>query len=117
MKQLYKGAFQMNKKSTTTFVNWSDYKTTLDLTQDEWDEINLKVEIVGEIIKARESLCITQQRLGELSGVKHPVIARLEKNNVDPRLTTILKIQEGDRTRFARSCYHQPKLQSNFLAY
>ena len=87
-----KGDFLMNKKSIDTLTDWSDYKTTLDLTQDEWDEIDLKVKIVGEIIEARESQAITQQSLEELSGVRQPVIARLERNNTDPRLTTILKI-------------------------
>ena len=80
----------MNKKSTLT--DWSEYNATLDLTQDEWDEISLKVKIVGEIVKARESQAITQQDLEELSGVRQPVIARLERNNTDPRLSTILKI-------------------------
>jgi DNA-binding XRE family transcriptional regulator len=82
----------MIKKSTDTLTDWSDYKKTLDFTQDEWDEINLKVKIVGEIVKARESQAITQQGLEELSGVRQPVIARLERNSTDPRLTTILKI-------------------------
>ena len=82
----------MNKKSIDNLTDWSEYKTTLDLTQCEWNEINLKVKIVGEIIRARESQSITQQDLEELSGVRQPVIARLERNNTDPRLTTILKI-------------------------
>ncbi|MCL2198793.1 MAG: helix-turn-helix domain-containing protein [Defluviitaleaceae bacterium] len=82
----------MSKKSADTLTDWSDYKSTLDLTRDEWDEISLKVKIVGEIIKARESQSVTQQDLEELSGVRQPIIARLERNNTDPRLTTILKI-------------------------
>ena len=82
----------MSKKSVDTLTDWSEYKATLDLTQDEWDEISLKIKIVGEIIKARESQSITQQDLEELSGVRQPVIARLERNNTDPRLTTILRI-------------------------
>ncbi|MCL2187679.1 MAG: helix-turn-helix domain-containing protein [Defluviitaleaceae bacterium] len=82
----------MNKKSIDTLTDWNEYKTTIDFTQDEWDEISLKVKIVGEIIKARESQSVTQQDLEELSGVRQPVIARLERNNTDPRLTTILKI-------------------------
>ena len=82
----------MNKKSVDTLTDWSEYKSTLGLTQDEWGEIDLKVKIIGEIVEARENQSITQQDLEELSGVRQPVIARLEKNNTDPRLTTILKI-------------------------
>jgi len=87
-----KGVFLMSKKSVSTLTDWRDYKTALDLSQDEWDEIALKVKIVGEIIAARESQAVTQQDLETLSGVRQPVIARLERNNTDPRLTTILKI-------------------------
>ena len=76
-------------KSLTT---WADIKPELNLSQDEWDEINLKNKIIGEIIEARQSREVTQQYLEELSGVRQPVIARLEGNTSDPRLTTILKI-------------------------
>ena len=76
-------------KSLTT---WADIKPKLNLTQDEWDEINLKNKIIGEIVEARQSQDVTQQYLEELSGVRQPVIARLEGNTSDPRLTTILKI-------------------------
>jgi len=82
----------MSKEPVDTLTDWGEYKSTLDLTQDEWDEISLKVKIVGEIIAARESQAVTQQDLEALSGVRQPVIARLERNNTDPRLTTILKI-------------------------
>ena len=76
-------------KSLTT---WADIKPKLNLTQDEWEEINLKNKIISEIVEARQSQDVTQQYLEELSGVRQPVIARLEGNTSDPRLTTILKI-------------------------
>jgi predicted transcriptional regulator len=76
-------------KSLTT---WADIKPKLNLTQEEWDEINLKNKIISEIVEARQSQDVTQQYLEELSGVRQPVIARLEGNTSDPRLTTILKI-------------------------
>ena len=82
----------MNNKYIDSLVDWEDIEKTLDFTQDEWNEINLKVKIVGEIIEARQSQEITQQALEELSGVRQPVIARLESNASDPRLTTVLKI-------------------------
>ena len=76
-------------KSLTT---WADIKPKLNLKQEEWDEINLKNKIISEIIEARQSQDVTQQYLEELSGVRQPVIARLERKTSDPRLTTILKI-------------------------
>jgi len=82
----------MSNKYVDSLTDWEDIKKTLDFTQEEWDEIDLKVKIVGEIIEARQSKEVTQQALEELSGVRQPVIARLENNTSDPRLTTILKI-------------------------
>jgi len=82
----------MENKYMRSLTTWHDLKPQIDLSQDEWDEIKLKVKIVGEIIEARQSQDLTQQALEELSGVRQPVIARLEGNTSDPRLTTILKI-------------------------
>jgi len=82
----------MSNKYIDSLTDWEDIEKTFDFTQEEWDEIDLKVKIVGEIIEARQSKEVTQQALEELSGVRQPVIARLENNNSDPRLTTILKI-------------------------
>ena len=75
-----------------SLTSWDEIEQTLDFNQEEWDEIDLKVQIVGEIINARQSQEITQQALEELSGVRQPVIARLESNASDPQLTTILRI-------------------------
>ena len=82
----------MSNNFVNSLTSWDDLEKTFNLTQDEWDEIDLKVKIVGEIINARQSQDITQQALEELSGVRQPVIARLESNVSDPQLTTILKI-------------------------
>ena len=55
-------------------------------------ESNLRVSLIGEIIKARQERGISQRRLGELSGVKQPIIARMEKGITSPQLDTVLKI-------------------------
>ena len=82
----------MSNKYIDSLIDWEDIEKTFDFNQEEWDEIDFKVKIVGEIIEARQSQEITQQALEALSGVRQPVIARLEGNVSDPRLTTILKI-------------------------
>jgi DNA-binding XRE family transcriptional regulator len=79
----------LNKKPTT----WEDIRSSITvLTQEEWDEIDLKVKIVGEILKARQDENLTQRALEELSGIKQPVIARIENGKTDPQLGTVLKI-------------------------
>lgn len=62
------------------------------LTPDEMAESELRVSIIGELIKARQEKGISQKKLEELSGVKQPVIARMEKGSTSPQLDTILKV-------------------------
>lgn len=72
---------------------WDDVKKNLNaLTQDDIDEIDLKVKIIGEILEARKNAGLTQAELETLTGVKQTFIARLENNHTDPQLTTVLKI-------------------------
>lgn len=63
-----------------------------NLTQEEIAESNLRVALIGELIKARQEQGISQKKLEELSGVKQPIIARMEKGTTSPQLETVLKI-------------------------
>ena len=62
------------------------------LTDEEIAESNLRVSLIGELIKARQEQGISQKRLEELSGVKQPIIARMEKGNTSPQVSTLLKV-------------------------
>ena len=53
---------------------------------------DVKVAIIGELINARRENGLTQKELEATSGVKQPVIARMEKGTTDPQLSTIIKI-------------------------
>lgn len=68
-----------------------DFMDTL-LTPEEITESNLRVALIGELIKARQEKGLSQKKLEELSGVKQPVIARMEKGITSPQLDTILKV-------------------------
>lgn len=70
---------------------WGQVRNEL-FSKEEIAESNLRVALVGEIVKAREEMGISQKKLEELSGVKQPVIARMEKGQTSPQLDTILKI-------------------------
>lgn len=70
---------------------WGQVRNTL-FSKEEIAESNLRVALIGEIIKAREEMGISQKKLEELSGVRQSVIARLERGNTSPQLDTILKI-------------------------
>ena len=62
------------------------------LTPEEIAESDLKVALIGEIIKARKEKGLSQKNLEALTGIKQPVIARLEKGITNPQLGTIIKL-------------------------
>ena len=71
--------------------SWEDVRTEL-YTPEEISESNLRVALIGDLIKARQEQGISQKRLEELSGVKQPVIARMEAGVTSPQIDTILKV-------------------------
>lgn len=62
------------------------------LTPEEKAESDIRVALIGEIIKARKEQGISQKKLEELSGVKQPVIARMERGTASPQLDTVVKL-------------------------
>ena len=70
---------------------WEDVEKEL-FTPEEIAASDLRVAIIGEIIKARQEKGLSQKKLEELSGVKQPIIARMEKGRTSPQLDTILKL-------------------------
>lgn len=80
----------MNRNSSVGH-SWEDARTEL-FTPEEIAESNLRVALIGEITKARQEKGITQRELEELSGVKQPIIARMENGTSTPNLNTILKV-------------------------
>ncbi len=72
---------------------WNEIQSEL-FTPEEIAESALRVEIIGALIKARKEQGISQKKLEELSGVKQPIIARMEKGYTSPQLETVLKVLE-----------------------
>ena len=70
---------------------WADVRKEL-LTPEEIAESDLRVAVIGELIKARKERGLSQRELEALSGVKQPVIARMENGSTVPNLNTILKV-------------------------
>ncbi len=71
--------------------NWDTYKDNL-LTPEERAEIAVKASPVAEIVNARHETGLTQKQLEAASGVRQPIIARLEKGTTDPQLSTLIKL-------------------------
>lgn len=62
------------------------------LTQEEIAESNVRVALIGELIKARQERGISQKKLEELSGVKQPIISRMEHGNTSPQIDTVIRV-------------------------
>ena len=52
----------------------------------------MRAALIGELIKARQERGISQKQLEELSGVKQPIIARMEKGATNPQINTLIKV-------------------------
>ena len=62
------------------------------LTPEELAASDLRVSVMVEIARARRERGISQKKLEELSGVRQPVIARMERGNTSPQIDTVLKV-------------------------
>lgn len=71
--------------------SWDDIRETL-LTPEERAASNLRVAMMVELIKARQDKGISQKKLEELSGVKQPIISRMEAGATSPQIDTVLKV-------------------------
>lgn len=81
----------MDKNNPAIGRKWSDIEKEL-FTPEEIAESNARVEIMLELIKARQEKGICQKQLEEMTGVRQPVISRMEQGKTSPRLDTVLKI-------------------------
>ena len=75
-------------KNSAVGYEWQDLRKNI-FTPEEISASDLRVALIGELIKARQDKGITQK---QLSGVKQPVIARMENGTSIPKISTILKI-------------------------
>ena len=70
---------------------WKEVRPEL-YTAEEIRESDLRVAIIGELIKARQEKQMSQRQLEELSGVKQPIISRMESGETSPQLDTVLRV-------------------------
>ena len=70
---------------------WKDVRPEI-YSAEEIRESDLRVAIIGELIKARQEKNISQRELETLSGVKQPVISRMEAGETSPQIDTVLRV-------------------------
>ena len=71
--------------------SWEEVREQL-LTPEERAASRLRVAMMIEIANARSKKGISQKKLEAMSGVKQPVIARMERGYTSPQLDTVLKV-------------------------
>ena len=74
------------------FTNWEDFEKELKITSEEELEIQLEMDLIKAVIDTRKKSKLTQRDLSKKSGIKQPVIARIESNINSPHVSTLIKI-------------------------
>lgn len=74
------------------FRVWDEEFDREHFTPEEIAESDLQAAIITAMVEARKEQGISQRKLEEISGVKQPVIARMEKGYNSPQLDTLLKV-------------------------
>ena len=88
----------MSQKAEAIIINpkhiGSSFNSFLseNLTEEEIKVIRAKAKLLGEIIDARQELQLTQKKLESMSGIKQPMIAKIENGNVNPSLDSLLRL-------------------------
>ena len=70
---------------------WTEHRKKL-FTPEEIAESDLRVALTCEIMQARKEKGISQKQLETMSGVRQPVIARMENGTTNPQIDTVLKV-------------------------
>jgi len=72
---------------------WSDVSETINIfSAKEKKEMDLLVDLIATLVNRRIDLGLSQRELAQLSGIKQPAIARLEKLEAIPRVDTLIKV-------------------------
>ena len=78
-------------KNSAIGQSWDEFEKEF-YTPEEIAESDLRVALIGELIKARNEQGISQKKLEEMSGVKQPIIARIETGKSIPQASTLIKL-------------------------
>lgn len=74
------------------YISWQKVKENLNFSPEQEAEIQLEMDIIQATIEARKKNNLTQRELSKKSGVKQPVIARIEKYVNSPQTSTLIKL-------------------------
>ena len=75
----------------TKYETWNDFARKIYSPEDV-EEAERKADLITQLIAARKEKKLTQRDLESMTGIKQPVIARLEVGKVSAQIGTLLKV-------------------------
>jgi len=79
-------------KTKGGFPVWDDEFDREHFTPEEIAKTDMRVALITALIEARQKQGISQRQLEQMSGIKQPQIARMERGDANPQLDTLLKV-------------------------
>ena len=74
------------------YVTWEEVRKNLNISPEQEAEIRLEMDIIEATIEARKNSKLTQRELSEKTGIKQPVIARIETSKHSPNTSTLMRL-------------------------
>lgn len=72
--------------------SWKSIRKKLAISPEQEAEVQLEKDIIEATIEARKRNKLSQRELSQKSGVRQPVIARIEKYKNSPQANTLIKL-------------------------
>ena len=74
------------------FRVWDEELDKELFTPEEIAESDMRAALITAFVEARQKQGVSQRQLEAMSGIKQPQIARMEKGQGNPQLSTMLKV-------------------------
>ncbi len=74
------------------FPVWDEAFDKEHFTPAEIAESDMRAALISALVEARQERGISQRQLEQMTGIKQPQIARMERGDANPQLDTLLKV-------------------------
>ena len=90
MNKIEEGVIEMSD-----FRNYIDEQLKDEEFKKEWEDSELKYNLVRSLVAARKECHMTQKDLAEKTGINQADISKIETGNANPALSTLKRLAEG----------------------
>jgi predicted XRE-type DNA-binding protein len=78
--------------NSNPYISWEEVRNKINISKEQEAEIQLEKDIIEATIQIRKNNKLTQRELSMKSGIKQPVIARIEKCTNSPQTNTLIRL-------------------------